>query len=76
MEAKRFKLVPSCPAGGIVIWYNPFRIQFSNIHREPKNVCLFFHFNPETLLLEIHPKEIIFNIRRMKPYLQVFIIIA
>lgn len=75
MQAKILKLVPSCTTAGIVIWYNPFRIQFSNIHRESKKKK-FMLFNPEILLLGTHPKEIISN-KEYETISQVlFIIIA
>lgn len=43
------------------------------IHPEPPQK-IFVPFNPEIMLLGIHPKELIYN--RMKPYLQVLFIIA
>lgn len=44
------------------------------IHPEPPPKKMFVPFNPEIMLLGIHPKELIYN--RMKPYLQVLFIIA
>ena len=60
MEAKWLKLVSYCIAGGIVNWHKSPGKQFRNIHREPKKKKI-VPFNPESLLLEIHPKELIYN---------------
>lgn len=62
MQAKMLKLVPSCTADDSINQCNPFGKWFSNANGEAKKKKkVFVPFNPEILLLRIHPKEIIYN---------------